>query len=109
VSPGKTVEGALGGIAASIVAAYLLVRFALRPVTQLAFTPAGLVVLATSVSVAAQAGDLFESLIKREAGIKDSSHLIPGHGGVLDRLDSLIFTLPVTYMLLGWLLIPAPL
>jgi phosphatidate cytidylyltransferase len=60
------------------------------------------------VSVAAQLGDLVESLLKREAGVKDSSHLIPGHGGVLDRVDSLLFVLPVSYVLLGWLLLPAP-
>ena len=60
------------------------------------------------VSVAAQVGDLFESLLKREAGVKDSSTLLPGHGGVLDRLDSLFFVLPIAHLLLGWLLVPAP-
>ena len=58
------------------------------------------------ISVAAQVGDLFESLIKRDGGVKDSSHIIPGHGGVLDRVDSLLFVLPVAYLLLGWLPIP---
>jgi phosphatidate cytidylyltransferase len=108
VSPGKTIEGAVGGIAASIAVTFLFASYALRPVAQLGLSPWGAVALAVGVSVAAQAGDLFESLLKREAGVKDSSHLIPGHGGVLDRLDSMIFVLPVAFLMLGWLLIPAP-
>lgn len=108
VSPGKTISGAIGGLVAAVIVAWLYTRYALRPAAQLAFTPLGLIVFATVVSVVGQIGDLFESLLKREAGVKDSSRLIPGHGGVLDRLDSLFFVLPVAYVLMGWLLIPAP-
>ena len=108
VSPSKTVAGAIGGLVASIVVAWLSVRFVLRPVAQLAFSPLGTIVFGVVVSVAAQVGDLFESLLKREAGVKDSSAIIPGHGGVLDRFDSLFFALPTAQLLADWLLIPAP-
>ena len=108
ISPGKTVAGAVGGVAASIVATYVYVHYALRPVAQLGLTPLGIVIVGFAISVTAQVGDLFESMLKREAGVKDSSQLIPGHGGVLDRLDSLFFVLPVAYLLLGLLLVPAP-
>ncbi|MFI5239712.1 MAG: phosphatidate cytidylyltransferase [Gemmatimonadales bacterium] len=108
VSPGKTVEGAAGGLLLSIVIGWLYVRFLLHPLAQLALTSVGTIVFAVSVSVVAQIGDLAESLLKREAGIKDSSTIIPGHGGVLDRFDSLLFALPVAALLLHVLLIPAP-
>jgi len=107
VSPGKTIAGAVGGLAltAAIVVAYE--RFVLIPQAQLAFGPGRALLFGVVVSVAAQLGDLVESLLKRDAGVKDSSTLIPGHGGVLDRVDSLLFVLPVSYLLLGGLLIPA--
>jgi phosphatidate cytidylyltransferase len=108
VSPSKTVAGAIGSLAASILVAWLAVRFLLRPVAQLGFSPLGTVVFGVVISVAAQVGDLFESLLKREAGVKDSSRIIPGHGGVLDRFDSLFFALPTAQLLADWLLIPAP-
>jgi len=108
VSPGKTVSGAIGGLVTSVLVTWLYVVFLLRPIAQLALSPAGIVAFGLVVSVAAQIGDLFESLLKREAGVKDSSRLLPGHGGVLDRLDSLFFVLPVAHLLLGWWLLPAP-
>jgi phosphatidate cytidylyltransferase len=106
VSPGKTVAGAVGGLVASMLVAWAFARGVLVPVANLGFTPWGALVFGGLVSAAAQVGDLFESLLKREARVKDSSHIIPGHGGILDRFDSLIFVLPLAYLLLGWLPIP---
>jgi phosphatidate cytidylyltransferase len=106
VSPGKTVAGAVGGLVVSMLVAWLYARSVLVPVANLGFTPWGALLFGAIVSIAAQVGDLFESLLKREGGVKDSSRIIPGHGGVLDRFDSLLFVLPVAYLLLGWLPIP---
>lgn len=96
VSPGKTVEGALsavvGGIAAGIGYGYLLTSFWTYQPSVLESALFGLL-----VSVFAQLGDLAESLWKRDVGVKDSGALLPGHGGALDRFDSLIVTLPLGY------------
>jgi len=108
ISPGKTVEGAVGGLGFTIVVCLLYVRFILMPYAQLGLTIQGAVLFAIVVSVAAQTGDLAESLLKREAGIKDSSNIIPGHGGILDRFDSLLFVMPIAFLLLGRLLLPIP-
>ncbi|HTK44439.1 MAG TPA: phosphatidate cytidylyltransferase [Patescibacteria group bacterium] len=90
VSPAKTMEGVVGGlVAAALVGALLLVAFG-RPA--LAGAVFGLI-----VGAAAQAGDLVESMLKRAAGAKESGHLIPGHGGLLDRIDSFLFAAPVAY------------
>lgn len=108
VSPGKTVEGAVGGLGLTIVLCLLYVRFVMMPYAQLGLTIQGAVLFAIVISVAAQIGDLAESLLKREAGVKDSSRIIPGHGGILDRFDSLLFVMPVAFLLLGRLLLPVP-
>lgn len=108
VSPGKTVAGAIGAVVVTVAATYGFVNGLLVPKAQLAFTPWGLVLFGVAISVVAQIGDLAESLLKREAGVKDSGTLFPGHGGVLDRLDSLFFVLPAAYALYDLLLIPAP-
>ncbi len=92
VSPKKSVEGALGGVAGSVVAA-LVVKFWFFPAL-------GLVdcfVLGVLLAIVGQLGDLFESLLKRSFDVKDSGSLIPGHGGILDRLDSLLFAFPLAY------------
>ncbi len=108
VSPGKTVAGAIGGVILTVVVCAAYVRWVLHPYAHLAFTWWGLVTFAVLISTAAQIGDLAESLLKREAGVKDSGTIFPGHGGALDRLDSLFFVLPVSYALYHWLLIIAP-
>ena len=108
VSPGKTVAGVVGGLVLAVLIAVFYERYTLRPQAQLGMLLQGAILFGVLVSVAGQVGDLVESMLKREAGVKDSSHLIPGHGGMLDRIDSLLFTLPISYVLLGWLLIPVP-
>jgi phosphatidate cytidylyltransferase len=91
ISPGKTVEGVAGGTIAAIVVAAILVTLIGR--STLAGIGLGLV-----IAIAAQAGDLAESMIKRAAGAKESGTLIPGHGGMLDRLDSFLFAAPVAFL-----------
>jgi phosphatidate cytidylyltransferase len=108
VSPGKTVAGAVGALIVSAVASWALVRFVLVPQAQLGLRPVHAILFGITVSTAVQLGDLAESLIKRQAGVKDSSQIIPGHGGVLDRIDGMLFALPVAYWLLNAWLIPAP-
>jgi phosphatidate cytidylyltransferase len=110
VSPGKTIEGAIGALVASVIVGWAYSRWILRPSAHLDFrwAPAGAILFSLAVSVSGQIGDLAESLFKREVGAKDSSHLIPGHGGILDRFDSLLFALPLSYVLFSWLLTWAP-
>lgn len=108
VSPGKTTAGALGGLGTAILVCLLYVRFVLMPTAQLGMTIQGAILFGLLISVAVQTGDLAESLLKREAGVKQSSSLLPGHGGVLDRFDGMLFALPLAFLLLGRLLLPVP-
>src|SRR5690349_965930 len=99
LSPRKTWAGAIAGVAGGLVTALVYGSVVLERVA-LRLSVGQLVTLGLVVAIVAQVGDVAESLFKREAGVKDSSSLIPGHGGVLDRLDSLYFVLPVTAGLL---------
>jgi phosphatidate cytidylyltransferase len=98
VSPGKTRSGALAGVAGAVAVVPLYQAMVLRPAGIDMVWWHGLL-FGGILGVVGQIGDLVESLLKREAGVKDSSALIPGHGGLLDRLDSLYFALPVATML----------
>lgn len=106
ISPKKTWAGAVGGLVIAVVVAVAYVNYVLAPAARLTMTPSAIVAFGALTSIAAQIGDIAESLLKREAGVKDSSSIIPGHGGVLDRFDGLFFVLPVSYLLLGWWLTP---
>jgi phosphatidate cytidylyltransferase len=94
VSPGKTREGALAGLFGGIVTAAVAGWAVGLPVPFWA-----LLVVGALVAVGAMIGDLMESLIKREIGIKDMGAIIPGHGGLMDRVDALLVTIPMTYYL----------
>ena len=98
VSPKKTVEGSLGGLGGSVVGA-LLAHFWYLPSLPLG----NAVILALVAGAFGQAGDLGESLIKRSTGVKDSGAIVPGHGGVLDRVDALILTSAVVYLYTRWI------
>lgn len=93
LSPKKTVEGLLGELGVAILAAVALQTWLLHDVSALEAAGLGL-----AMSLSAVLGDLFVSLLKRSAGVKDASTLIPGHGGILDRIDSLLFAAPVLYL-----------
>jgi len=103
VSPGKTRSGSIAGVIGGLLVAPIF-AYGVFPRAGLPSAIGPLLAIALLLSVLGQAGDLVESLFKREAGVKDSSHLIPGHGGVLDRFDSLYVAIPLTaalYRLFG--------
>ncbi len=99
LSPKKTWEGTLASVFGSLVVALIFARFMTVPIPHL-------FVVAAAGNVAGQIGDLLESAYKRSAGVKDSGSLLPGHGGVLDRIDALILAIPVVWYY--WLLVYSP-
>jgi len=99
LSPKKTWEGAAGGFAGSLAVAVVFTRWLSPPLPHL-------LAMAAAGNIAGQVGDLLESAYKRSAGVKDSGGLLPGHGGVLDRIDALILTFPVVWYY--WILVCSP-
>jgi phosphatidate cytidylyltransferase len=99
LSPKKTWEGAMGNVLASMIVAVLFARWMQTDVLTL-------LVIAGVANIAGQAGDLIESAYKRGAAVKDSGGLLPGHGGMLDRIDSLILATPAVWILYQWLARP---
>lgn len=97
MSPKKTVEGLLGGLVFSALAAWAVQYLWLGTVSV-----SSAVLLGVVLSLLGVLGDLFESMLKRAAGVKDSSALLPGHGGILDRLDSVLFSAPVLFIYLSF-------
>ena len=98
VSPKKSIEGAVAGFIFCLIAAYIFGYYA-------GFETIHSLILGAIIGIVAQFSDLVESLIKRDAGVKDSSSLMPGHGGVLDRMDSFILSAPVVYYYLVWVIL----
>ena len=99
ISPNKTIEGALGGLVLAMAVGVGFEALFIHDVSLM-----GTLAFSLTAALAGQIGDLFESALKRTGGIKDSGHLLPGHGGVLDRLDGVIFAAPVAYLFKEFLL-----
>ncbi|GAB6098863.1 phosphatidate cytidylyltransferase [Halanaerocella petrolearia] len=98
ISPNKTIEGALGGLVGSVLVTLIFSIY-------LNFNIFLGIILGLLIGVIGQLGDLCESVFKRDANVKDSGDLIPGHGGLLDRIDSLLLVLPVVYYYLQWVIL----
>lgn len=96
ISPKKSVEGAVGGLSGSVIGS-LVFGFVAHRLSGISFKAVDIMVLGVIGGALAQLGDLSASLIKRYAGVKDYGNIIPGHGGILDRFDSILFTAPVVY------------
>ena len=97
VSPNKTWEGAVGGLISSLIVAPIFLNiFKIHELNP------GILILVLLLSAMAQIGDLVESMLKRTYGIKDSGKILPGHGGLLDRIDGILFSIPVLYVYIAW-------
>lgn len=105
LSPKKTVEGCVGGVLGAALLALVYSVFIPEEAVQSINVQVLFVCIGISCSVVSQVGDLAASAIKRNYGIKDYSNLIPGHGGILDRFDSILFVAPIVYYLLYWFIV----
>ena len=101
VSPKKTVEGFIGGFIFALIAAYIISTSSLNTTD---FSLINWFIIAAIVSIIGTIGDLVESKLKRQANIKDSGTIMPGHGGILDRLDSLLFAAPFVYLYINFII-----
>lgn len=101
VSPKKSWEGYIGGIICTVICAILAERFI--PAVDAILNMKQSIVLALAISIVSPIGDLGESMIKRTFGVKDSSNLIPGHGGFFDRFDAMFFAMPIAYYIFEWI------
>ncbi len=100
ISPGKTWEGAIGGVVCSVIAAIWFLH-----ILHLHQINLRVLALVLTLSVAGQIGDLVESMLKRNHGIKDSGSILPGHGGILDRIDGLLFAIPILFAYINFYLV----
>lgn len=98
VSPGKTMEGAAGGLITNLLGGALF-KYYFMPHLNWGFC----LIFFICIGLAGQVGDLFESLFKRVSGVKDSGNILPGHGGILDRIDALLFASPVAYLFIKYI------
>ncbi len=98
VSPKKTIEGLLGGLVFSLLTGFFISKY------NSDFSTLNWLIIAVIVSIIGTIGDLVESKFKRQANIKDSGNIMPGHGGILDRLDSLLFAAPFVYLYINYII-----
>ncbi|MDD9304069.1 MAG: phosphatidate cytidylyltransferase [Desulfobacter sp.] len=99
ISPNKTIEGSLGGLVTSVVAGFIFCLIFFSDLSLALFS----IPCALAMAVAGQIGDLFESAMKRVNQVKDSGRILPGHGGMLDRIDGLLLAIPVLYVFLAFI------